>query len=183
MQRAAIAGLALVLVAFAGCTGSFNVKQTEPIRVQLEGSGTGSASTVSVPSGGEQDVDVDTGGAQHVAFDVDVKPTTTPTTIVVKVVDKDDGSVLGQQQITAPTTTQGPQTQVINVDVHGSHNVVLVTTAQGGDAVLEVTAHGTGNVQTGGSGGASDTGSGSLTGTLTDSATLNATASASGSGY
>jgi len=175
MQRAAIAGLAVALVAIAGCTGSFNVKQTEPIRVQLEGSGASAApQTVSVASGGEQDVDVDTAGAQHVTFDLDVKPATTPTTVVVKVVDKDTDDVLAQKQVPAPTTTQGPQSQTIDVDIHGSHNVVFILAAQGGDVVVDVSAHGTGNVTTSGTdtGSMTGTGSSTLTGEPTDTGSM-----------
>jgi hypothetical protein len=165
-------GCALVLaVALAGCTGNFNVRQTEPLRIALEGGGGGGGGTSSTST---LTVHVDEQASRSQTIEV-TKANTTETMVVNVVVHaaaangtSAQGNATGngtganatvstqQVVVNIVVQTRGGETlgqqQVqaapgasgtanLNVNVKGKDNVVIVTQAVQGAADVDVAAH------------------------------------------
>ena len=171
MHTKIVAGVALVTLTalLAGCTGQFNVKQTDPIRIQLEGA----PQTVTVANTDSEPKKVVVENPQKVEqIRVEVTVTRTSTTscsILVTVQDADSGATITTATVqctspaptttttTAPpsTTTSPPPTtttttappsgntviQNIYVNAHGK-NIIVITQAQQGSANVNIAAHG-----------------------------------------
>jgi hypothetical protein len=175
----ALAALAMVV---AGCTGSFNVKQTEPLKVQLDGQ----PETVQVSQGAPAKTVVveNTQQAASVHLNVTVQPVSGPCRVKITVEDEGTHEKLAERTVdcsanatatptTAPTTqpttapsgngTAGPTTaptttqptspfapgggttlnvafENITVNVRGHDNLVVITEAQDGSAVVNIAA-------------------------------------------
>jgi DNA polymerase III alpha subunit len=175
MHTKLVAGAALVTLAMiaAGCTGSFNLHQTEPLRVQLDGESR--AVKVAQSDAQPQKVLVEnTAKATDVEVKVEVKKVSeSPVTVLVTVQDSATNETLATKQITVGgtnttqtnTTTTTSQTtntttnptgtttgQVVNqnifVNVKGKGNLVVITQAQQGTAEVNIAAHQVGSSTT-----------------------------------
>lgn len=160
---------AATMMMLAGCTGGFEIEQTEPIRVQVDGEPERTTVRDSEPEGKEFHIEVEE--RERIEVEVEVtRISDTPTK--VKVLVKDGDTVLAERDIdvgdepdepepgndtepgngtgnqTEPTPTPEPtpeptgQTVIENltIDVKGKDNVVVVTQAQEGEADVNVAA-------------------------------------------
>lgn len=161
------AALAIVTVLFAGCTGTFNVQQTEPIRVQLDGS-PGTVTVSNTDSEPKKVVVENPQKVEQIRVEVSVTRTgTTSCSILVTVQDADSGATITTATVQctspAPTTTTTPPSsttspsptttttapasggntviQNIYVNAHGK-NIIVITQAQQGSANVNIAAHG-----------------------------------------
>lgn len=133
----------LCLMALAGCTGSFDIDQTEPFRVQLDGA----PQTVVVREGAEpREVNVETcpGDPCDVEdVDVQVKVTKTSTQACsIKVIIKTvSGEVLDERVIDvggdAGGDAGGDTGSDDNTTGNGTTTVTETTTASGGDTTIQ----------------------------------------------
>jgi hypothetical protein len=161
---AALAISAALTMVLAGCTGSFNVKQTEPIRVQIDGT----SQTAKVDQSDAQPqkfVVENTAKVESIEVKVDVKQVSeTPVTVMVTVVDQATNETLATKEVavggssssSASSMTGSPSasssqgqtvTQNIVVNVKGKDNVVVITEAQQGTAEVNVAAREAGATQ------------------------------------
>lgn len=160
----------LALMGLAGCTGSFDIDQTEPFRVQLDGA----PQTVVVREGAEprevnvQTCDADPCDVEEVDVQVKVTKTSTEACSIKVIVKTVSGEVLGERIIDvgsadgsvtpAPTgnetgngtgnaTSTAPPAsssdviiQNLIVNVKGNKNVIVVTQAIQGEANVDIQA-------------------------------------------
>jgi len=151
MHAKHIAGMAAALVAvlaIAGCTGNFSVKQTEPFRVQIDGA----PQTVVVAANDSQPerVEVVTNGAENVQVKVQAQQVSSgPCKLHVKLQDKDTGEVLEERDIditvtfasgssSSTMTTTGNGTGNSTVTQTQTQTVTQTTTAQSGQGQVVV---------------------------------------------
>ena len=160
----------LVAASLAGCTGEFDIEQTEPLQVQVNGE----PRTVSVSEEDSepQEIRVDNSGkAEAVQVTVEVRPMHAgPVTVLIIIEDSETGERLAEQEIstgeggnettnttttssgnttTAPgSTTTAPANQTtevtiqnIFIDVKGKDNFVVLTQAVEGDADVSIAAY------------------------------------------
>ncbi|MCA1812433.1 MAG: hypothetical protein LC624_00605 [Halobacteriales archaeon] len=143
-----IIGAAVLAVALAGCTGggNFNVKQTEPLRIALEGAGV--SSDIDQQTAPQKEIVVEKQTTVKVIrVDVTARQTSAqPSKVLIIVKDKDTGQALQQKEIDVQNTTQ----QSLIVNVQGNNNVVVVTQALQGAANVNVAAHDASATQTNG---------------------------------
>jgi hypothetical protein len=155
------AGTTLVVFAMvlAGCTGNFAVHQTEPIRVQLDGSPEKSRVDQS-DSQPQKFVVVNDAKADAIEVNVEVKQvSTSAVTVMVTVLDESTNETLATKTVSTGNTTSSSSTssgynsssssstqgQVVNqnivVNVKGKGNLVVITDAQQGTADVNIAAH------------------------------------------
>jgi hypothetical protein len=134
---AALALLTLATVAVAGCTGggNFDVRQTEPLRVRLEGN---PVQTNLDSTNSQREIIVEKAvTTQIIRLNVDAQSTQNTNPIVIVIVkDKDSGVTLGQKEL----NVQNNSRTTFDVDVKGKNNVVVITQVQGGSAIVNVAA-------------------------------------------
>lgn len=140
--------------ALAGCTGQFDIEQTEPFRVQIED---GEARTVQVSADDDEPERIIVENDNEVER-IDVRVVGTPqtegrTVILVTIVNEDTDEVFAEQEIVLRDDTTGDNetdngtddgdgtiTQVIqNIDIRGSNNFVVLTQGVEGDAEVDIT--------------------------------------------
>lgn len=157
---AVIAVLSVLAVTLAGCSGEFNIRQTEPIRIQLDDTSSSHHVQVSSESKPQKWVVENTPHADAIAVNVTVTQVAQNTASVLVTIQDNDGATLATRQIqvgtdttpsnttntTSPSTSSSapasPQTIVQNivVNVKGKDNVVVITEAQQGTADVNVAA-------------------------------------------
>jgi hypothetical protein len=131
----------LCLMALAGCTGSFDIDQTEPFRVQLEGA----PQTVVVREGAEpREVNVETCPSDPCDVEeVDVQLKVTKTSMEacsIKVTIKTlSGEILDEKVIDVGGSGGDPGTTSGNDTGNGTTTVTETTTqaASGGDTIVQ----------------------------------------------
>ncbi len=170
--------LAALTMALAGCTGDFQINQTEPIRVQVDDD---EPETVQVAEDDKEPSRLVVENTEQTeTVDVEVKVTPAgedAVTVLIKIVDEDDEeNVLAEEEIRVPgaggaddeaddngtggdqtgenETSEGTgeegQTIIQDVDVKGKDNFVVVTQAIEGEADVAIrTVSGEGQAQTG----------------------------------
>lgn len=160
-------GMAALALAMAGCTGNFDIKQTEPIRVQIDGESqdgrvesgssnerkeftierTQEVEAVKVVVKVIQVEDDDDGGPSPSATSTNATGNTTappqnetaaePAIIVIIIEDRDTKEKLEERRVEADA--QGTSVELV-VNVKGHDNVVIVTQAVEGIADVSVAA-------------------------------------------
>lgn len=163
VPKTLVSALAVFALLLAGCTGQFDVKQTEPIRVEVNGAPQETRVAAEGEGGAGEDAD-ETGEfkiespdeVQMITVTVEVthvevtetetvtaSPSPTnesePAIIIVIVEDRDTNEKLAEQQVEAGD--QGAMVQ-LDIDVKGRNNVVVVTQAVQGVADVSVAAEG-----------------------------------------
>jgi hypothetical protein len=157
VNRMLLGGLAALLMAFAGCTGQFEVDQTEPIQVEIDD---GDGETVTVRENEEaQSVSFDTEDVEEVEVVVEVTKVSDGPCMILVVVEDDDGNEIVSREIEVgdnmsdENTTTGNETdeddmedgdtviQNIQVDVRGNRNIVVIAESQSGDADVNIAAN------------------------------------------
>jgi hypothetical protein len=160
-----LAGIVLVAAALAGCTGNFDVKQTEPLRIALEGA----PAQVDLNDRDAREREIvlitptaTTTGPLVVKFDVTAtqKSNTTPTIIII-VKDRDSGQTLARKDAVVSNTTATS----LDVDIKGRDNVVVLTQVINGSAIVNVAAHKASATQATSDGGTSVSGGTNTTAT------------------
>jgi hypothetical protein len=171
MNASILVGLSALLMALAGCTGEFEVDQTEPIQVQIDD---GDGETVTVRENEDaKAVSFDTQDVERVEVVVEVTPVSDGPCTIVVIVEDADGNEIANERIDVPgsgdtddnMTDDGNETddtddgmegdgdvvvQNIDVDVRGSKNIVVLTQAESGEADVNVMANSSsGNTSTG----------------------------------
>ena len=137
---ASVTAIALLL---AGCVGQFEVRQTEPLRIQLEGEGAEARISAEDGEDGVRErefvvVRERTEVTQVVKVNVQARQTSSqPATVVVIVRDQDTNETLQQETVQVENTT----TSTLTVNVEGDRNIVVITQALDGSAVVNVTAN------------------------------------------
>lgn len=166
--------LALFATSLAGCTGQFDVKQTEPLRIQIDGAPQESRIAASDSGSGTQDPDksefriegseefekvtvvVEITRVEGNASDGNVSQgnatqapnetaeNTTAPPVVVMVIVEDRDN--GQRLAERRVEAENQSAQVeLDIDVKGRNNVVIVTQAVQGIADVNVAARGGGS--------------------------------------
>lgn len=192
MRGTHLAGAALVSLAFvlAGCTTQIDMKQTEPFRIAVEGSG----QTFTLDESDDpQTVEVDTctetmttcgdsNTERQIEVNVEVtQKSSEPCKVLVKVTDKSTGEELERRIVDVGGSGNGTTNQTGNntgdsntgqvvvqnivVNIKGKDNLVVITEAQQGTAQVNIAARTSGTTQAGG-----DVNSGSTT-TVTSTTT------------
>lgn len=153
----AIVSLLVVTAGLAGCTGEFQVDQTEPIQVEVDGERqSGRASEAS-----EQRFVVDNPDqAEEVNVEVTVKSVSEDPATVIILVEDADGQELAREEISTGDATGDEDdgedttnetdddtgadseatTQEINVDVKGKDNFVVIAQSEEGEADIDISA-------------------------------------------
>jgi len=164
MHRILGSGLLVTLMmALAGCSGGFEVHQTEPFRVQIDGE----PQTMTVREGEEAqrvDIDVADCDCEEVMVDVEVRAVGDGPCTVHVVIEDADGNELASKDITIEGTnvsmddddnmtgneTEPPADDTssgdtiieqIVVNVKGKDNIVVVNEATSGDAEVNISAN------------------------------------------
>jgi hypothetical protein len=154
--------LAILALSFSGCTGKFDIKQTEPFRIEVNGDGFDSR-VASSNSGSseperveciiekEENVEVVTVIVKVKKVEVVTEspsPTTATNTtdddaerviVLIIVKDEDTDEKLAEQQVEADDQDANVN---LNVNVKGHNNLVVVTQAVQGVADVNVSAEG-----------------------------------------
>lgn len=133
----------LAAMMLAGCVGDFELRQTEPFRVEINGDG----EEAEIRSTGDSEereasfrVEQASASAEDVTVVVHVKKvemsSTEPT--VVKIITKDEttGETIDEQEVRVEDDSQD-----ITVNVKGHDNIVVITQAVEGDAIVSVSAN------------------------------------------
>lgn len=170
-----VGALTALALAMAGCAGDFRVRQTEPIRVQIDGEpqetrvaadgANGEVEKTEFQIETPEDVDVvkvmvEVTNVEVEDEDDDDNETTPANTttetgnetaeaaiILVIVEDQDTGEKLAEQQVEA---TEQPAQISFDIDIKGRNNVVVVTQAIEGAADVSVSAESADSTKDGG---------------------------------
>ena len=147
MLAGALAAVGMMLL--AGCTGNFDVQQTEPFRVRLEGDP--QTVTVNDDDGGAKEVLIatcddpcaDGDEDQDVNVKVQVKQVSGPCTVLVTIKNKATGQVIEQREVSVGGSTSQTQTQTSTASGNQTNGTTTTVTqtqteTQGGDTTVVV---------------------------------------------